>query len=103
MLAADILRTIAAGDRRVFNDIEDAGLVCIDDIGLREPTPPQLQALWEILTARERKPLVVSSNLAPEELAKIYDDRILSRLCCGTTIHVRDSDRRSNRAKIIEV
>jgi hypothetical protein len=37
---------------------------------------------------------VYVSNVAPNELASMYDDRICSRLLCGTWFELKGPDRR---------
>lgn len=73
---------------------EAAPFVALDDLGVRKPTDPQYEALYEMCKRRDGRPMVVTCNAGPNELVKIYDDRILSRLTRGTVIEFSGKDRR---------
>lgn len=69
-------------------------LLTLDDLGTREVTGPAYERMKRLLDSRESKPTVVVSNLDLKSLAKVYDDRIASRLAAGTVIKVAGKDRR---------
>jgi len=75
----------------------------VDDIGLRAPTESQYELLFELFDRREGKPTVYTSNLSPNQLAEIYDDRIASRICRGTRIEFGGADRRMESVKSIKL
>lgn len=83
--------------------IEQPALLCIDDIGLRKPTDSQYEIIYELLDRRQRKPLMVTSNLSPRELQEQFDSRVISRLFQGTSIEVTGSDRRREGLKRFRV
>ena len=67
----------------------------LDEIGMRDaPSDHECETLKMAIERRYAKPLVVVSNHAPQDLCKIYDDRIMSRLCEGTILLVEGKDRR---------
>ena len=74
--------------------------VFLDDLGVRrDPSASMRSYLFDLFEQRKSKPLVITSNLSPEELADIYDDRIISRIKEGTVLHLIGSDRREGRGK----
>lgn len=83
---AEFVGAYADGSRGRLDDLVQASHLVIDDLGrenvrLRESSA---QALHTILTKRERGPrplpTVVTSNSSVDELAKVYDAAIASRL-----------------------
>jgi len=72
-----------------------AALVVLDELGCRERVSDwHYEQVKGVLDARAGRPLVVISNLAPGKLATLYDDRIVSRLGCGTIVELGGKDRR---------
>lgn len=70
-------------------------LAIIDDVGLRaSANDTQYEALKQALDARERKPLIVTSNLDLGALGKTFDARVLDRLSCGTIVLLNGKSRR---------
>lgn len=68
-------------------------LVAVDEIGLRTSDRDFL-ALKRAADLREGRPAIWVSNLSPKELERVYDERIVSRLCCGTVLQVVGPDQR---------
>lgn len=62
--------------------VMDCDLLVVDDLGSEFTSPYTVSALYNIINTRTlaRKPIIVSTNLRPEELAPRYNDRIVSRL-----------------------
>lgn len=80
--------------------LASAPCVFLDDLGVRAPTDPMRQYLFDLLEYRKGKPLVITSNLAPHEgLSEMFDDRIISRICAGTVICISGEDRRAGAGK----
>jgi DNA replication protein DnaC len=73
--------------------------VFLDDLGVRPPTEAMTQALFDLMELRARRPLVIVSNHSPDALAKIYDERIVSRITAGTTLEIAGKDRRVGQGK----
>ena len=86
----------------VKNTLRDASLICLDDVGIKELTPAQLEALLIILNERLNKPLMMTGNLPPERLSEVMDDRAASRICAGCVIEVTGEDRRLSAASIFK-
>jgi DNA replication protein DnaC len=79
----------------VWKAIAAVPLLVLDEIGSRERVSDHhYETLQEVLDRRRGKPLVSISNLTLEGVARLYDDRIVSRLACGTVVNVVDRDRR---------
>ncbi len=72
-----------------------APLVVVDEIGMRSnDTDREYVALKAMADLREHKPAIWISNLSPDQLHTTYDDRIQSRLTCGTVVELTGPDRR---------
>lgn len=84
--------------------VNDAHYVFFDDVGVIDPSEAKRGAFEEIINLREGKPTFYSSNKNEDELAVVYDMRIVSRLFSGTPLEVRSGvDRRLCNTKIKEV
>jgi hypothetical protein len=77
---------------------ESDRLVVLDEIGARQKvTDLHYSAVKEFADVRELDHSGVAiyiSNLEPMQLANVYDDRIASRLLCGTWYKLDGKDRR---------
>jgi len=62
--------------------VADVDLLILDDLGAEFVTVVTSSALFDIVNQRllAKKPMVISSNLAPHELERHYSERIVSRL-----------------------
>jgi DNA replication protein DnaC len=77
---------------------DEASVVAVDEFGLRsEITDSHYENVKRLLDVREYRAAIYASNVSPEKLASIYDERILSRLACGTVVTVNGEDRRFQR------
>lgn len=75
--------------------VDSPPFLVIDDVGIREPTDPQREAIFQLVDRRGLKPTIYTSNLGAGELAALYkDDRIASRLLRGTSLRLDGPDRR---------
>lgn len=73
-------------------------LVVLDEIGQRSTVSDfAYDSVKQLLDIREGKPLLVLSNLGLDEIAKVYDDRVASRLVAGTVIRLVGEDLRTKR------
>ncbi len=78
-----------------WRGVSRAPLIVLDELGCRErPSDAHYDAVKQCVDERMGKPFVAISNHGPAALAKLYDDRIASRLACGTVIGLRGADRR---------
>ena len=61
--------------------VSDVDLLILDDLGAEFVTVVTSSALFDIINQRllARKPMVISSNLSPQELERHYSERIVSR------------------------
>lgn len=96
--------TIYPNDLWTF--VREAKLLVLDD--LRKPSDREQRLgddhfgiLKRILDLRLGRPLIVTSNVNPYEregygsdLVRLFDDRVASRILCGTRIELKGSDRR---------
>lgn len=82
-------------EEMIYRAITAAPLVVLDELGTRERASDHAYEVTKrLIDAREFRPLVVISNLDMDALAKVYDDRVTSRLGRGTVLHVEADDRR---------
>lgn len=80
---------------KFWSYISAAPLVVLDEIGCREKvSDAHYEGVKRLLELRVGKPLVAISNLGMEEICRIYDERISSRLSAGTLIEMDGDDRR---------
>lgn len=78
-----------------WNYIGSLPLLILDDVGLPEfSSDSQAETLFMALEARDGKPLICTSNLNEDKIGTTYNDRIQSRMCCGTMYEMRGGDRR---------
>ena len=71
----------------VWRSIRQANIVVLDELGVEEKVSDHhYKAVVGVLDAREFKPLVIISNVTPDELKRVYDDRVWSRACCGSLV-----------------
>lgn len=79
----------------IWTEWRNATVGFIDEIGLRrEPSDAHYENLGIALDARDDMPSVYASNLDLEQLERIYDDRISSRLSKGIVVELTGPDRR---------
>lgn len=88
-------------ERNIREKIADASLVVFDDVGLRDPSPAAYEAFYLMVESRKDKPTIYTSNLDASQLCATFDDRIASRLLCGTRIRMRGDDRRLAKGETV--
>lgn len=67
----------------LYNNLFNVNLLIIDDLGTENLTAAKFSEIFTILNARLITPktkTIISTNFSLEELSKMYDSRILSRL-----------------------
>jgi hypothetical protein len=73
----------------------DAKLTILDEIGSRGAvTDHHYESVKQAIDLRHGKPCICISNLSLPEIELLYDDRVASRLACGTVIEMVCVDRR---------
>lgn len=88
-------------ERNIRDKIAEASLVVFDDVGLRDPSPAAYEVFYLMIESRHGKPTIYTSNLDAAQLRATYDDRIASRLLCGTRIRMRGDDRRLAKGETV--
>jgi hypothetical protein len=82
----------------LYGRLKQVPLFVFDDIGTaREATDFRRDLLLDVLGARcddPVKPFVVTSNCAPAEIERLYDERVASRILCGSVFELAGADRR---------
>jgi DNA replication protein DnaC len=80
--------------------LHKCGHLFLDDLGTRQPSPQMYSDLFDLLEARARRPLWVTSNVSPEGLGHMgYDDRIYTRMLMGTVIEIQGDNQRVKDGK----
>lgn len=81
-----------------FRVIGEKSLAVLDELGARANAGDLgrsvVQRFADFREQHAGRVAVYVSNLSPSELARVYDDRIASRVCCGTIFKLDDRDRR---------
>ena len=100
-----LLEYVDRGDGRkaLQSKVEGTPCLFLDDLGVRPPTPPMLQAIFDVLEMRKGRPVVIVSNHDLRKLSEIYDERIVSRLSAGTVLEIRGQDRRRNTGRKMRI
>lgn len=96
-------RAFEFSEAALFDRLANAGLLTIDDLGIRTPTDVDVEILTRAVNARAGKPLIVTSNLRPDELNVAFGARLASRLLAGVPLCLTGSDRRLTRSRVVEV
>ena len=85
-------------EHQLVDEVKNAGLLLLDDLGVERPTEFSLKNLAQIIDYRYRNclPLVVTSNFTLEELIQrsqndLYGERIVWRLseCCSNMLELK--------------
>ena len=93
-------RTMACPEEMpgVWQEIKERPVAVLDEIGCRERvTDLHYSVVKRFSEERERSGQIASifvSNMSPDRLAELYDDRIASRLLAGTHFNLDSPDRR---------
>jgi len=83
-------------------ELDARSLVVLDDVALRDRvSEAQYEVMQEFLSRRQGRPTVITGNLSIEQVAKVYDDRVASRLAAGTCIEITGADMRLQRAEVV--
>lgn len=81
--------------------VVDPQVVFVDDVGIRSASESVFEIVYEIVNRRGRRPAIYTSNVDPQRLRAIYDDRVASRMLAGTIIEVTGADRRIAGTQVI--
>lgn len=83
----------------IMSKIAEASLLVFDDVGLRSPTPAAYEVFYTMVESRIDKPTIYTTNLNSDELTKVFDERITSRLLRGARIRMSGDDRRISQGE----
>lgn len=81
--------------RYMLKLIAEYAFMVFDDIGIKAATDSMNDALLEVIKARQGKPTVFTSNLSPQQLSEVYDDRVVDRICAGHSIEFKGKSQRT--------
>lgn len=78
---------------------KEANCTVLDELGARDKVSDfQYECVKRAIDERHMKPAIFISNLGLDQLARVYDDRIASRLAAGTVIQFTGEDMRLAKA-----
>jgi DNA replication protein DnaC len=81
-----------------WEELKERSLVVLDDIALRDRvSDAQYEVMQKFLMIRQDRPTVITGNLSIGKIAKVYDDRVASRIAAGTSIEITGDDMRVER------
>ena len=69
--------------KELYENLFDVDLLIIDDLGTESQSSAKFAELFSIINSRMLNPktkTIISTNLNLNQLSKLYDDRIISRL-----------------------
>ena len=85
--------------RALTNRWAERRITCLDELGARDRVSDfQYELVKRCIDDRQGRPSVFISNLSLDDLLRVYDDRICSRLAAGTVVRFACPDRRLRRA-----
>lgn len=83
----EMMVSISEGYELMVQDACDAGLLLLDDIGAEnDPWKKGADRLCQILSRREEKFSIITTNVESSAWAKVFDRRIADRLCRQSVI-----------------
>lgn len=86
---------IVRQDAPTWDAIRDCDLAILDELATRATIGDlHYQAVKRFCDLRAHAPALYISNVGPDGLARAYDERIASRVLCGTWHHLAGPDRR---------
>jgi len=80
----------------LWSDVARPPIAVLDEIGGRAVSDTVYGAVKHFWESRQEhgNVAVYVSNLSPDQLQQVFDDRIASRLTCGTVLELSGADRR---------
>lgn len=88
---ASFLDNLKNGNWNLVEDFENADLLIIDDVGSgHDPSRIGADKLCRIMSSREKKWTLITSNLTPSEFEEAFDRRVSSRMARNSTVIVID-------------
>ncbi len=91
----------SGSEAEVLSKYDSVTLLVIDDLGAEKVSDWSRQMMFLLIDRRYRdcKQTIITTNLAPDKLAKEIDDRIMSRICeMGRVVILTGPDKRIKTA-----
>ncbi|MDT2864661.1 ATP-binding protein [Vagococcus carniphilus] len=94
----------------VTNLLTSADLLVIDDLGAetgaifsdKQATDFTTKVLYSIMNGRMNKPTIITTNLTSKEMAKMYDQKLISRFLRGAEGHAIKFDKTNDKRISVE-
>lgn len=86
--------TTEISENGFYRKIENAALLCLDDVGVREASPTQREIFNRIIDLRADKPTIITTNLNHQKFKEAFDDRSFSRVFSGPVVLADGDDKR---------
>lgn len=97
-LATFVLRREAAEVDGEYRHLGGKALTVLDELGTRERVGDlaysTVKRFADVREQQAGRVAIYVSNVPPHELSSLYDDRLASRLLCGTVFELTGADRR---------
>jgi len=96
----DMCRDEKAGRNREYVFSRESDLLILDELGTRPASDFEYSMVKQAIDRREEecnRVAIYISNSDPRGLQAAYDDRVASRILCGSVFHLKDRDRRFAR------
>lgn len=85
-------------EEAIWEECRNYVLAVVDELGCRSrDSDLEYVALKRLADALDGLPTIWIANHPPERIGTIYDERIYSRICCGTWFHLEGPDQRMDR------
>jgi len=82
-------------EKQIWNMVcRQDSLWVIDELMLDNQTATGKEVIYTLLDLRQKKPTIITCNRDLAGIAKQFDDRVATRISCGTQIKVDGDDRR---------
>lgn len=85
---------IERSETEIMSWCENAPILVLDDVGTRQLSEAQADALLRVINSRMGKPLVITTNCTESQLRDHIGERIVSRLMVGARYRLKSVDRR---------
>lgn len=83
----EVADQIRAKDHSPVDDLKEVDLAILDDVGAEnDPFKEVANVLCQVLTRRERKFTVITTNIRPEEWTERFDSRITDRMLRNSVV-----------------
>lgn len=90
-------QTVELREGQMWQHIEQATVLVLDDVGTRELKDAQADAFLEILNKRMNRPTIITTNCDRAKLRQAVGERSLSRILAGSVVKFPQIDRRQQK------